>query len=69
LINLWKVAVACAAMAALVLLMRREVDARGVNSVVQLALISMFGAVVYIGALSALGVRLSHYLRGLGAPA
>jgi O-antigen/teichoic acid export membrane protein len=65
--NLWKVAVASAAMAVLVLVLRHEMGERAVNAVVELALTGAFGAAVYVVALSALGVRFRHYLVGLGA--
>jgi O-antigen/teichoic acid export membrane protein len=68
-INLWKVAAACAAMAALVLMMRHGLQGRDISAVVELALSAFFGAAVYLAVLAALGVRLKHYLNGLGAPA
>jgi O-antigen/teichoic acid export membrane protein len=66
LIGLWKVAAACAAMAALVLMMRHELYGNDLNVVVELILTAAFGAVVYVGTLSALGVRLRPNLREVG---
>jgi PST family polysaccharide transporter len=58
LIGLWKVAAACAAMAVLVMMMRHELYGRDLNAVVELVLTAALGVVVYLGTLSALGVRL-----------
>jgi O-antigen/teichoic acid export membrane protein len=58
LINLWKVAAACATMALLVMMMRHELHGRGLNAVVELVLTAAVGVAVYVGTLAALGVRL-----------
>jgi PST family polysaccharide transporter len=67
-VNLWKVAVASAIMVLLVLVLRHELDGRGISSTVQLLLIAVSGAAAYIGTLSALGFRFRQYLVGLGVP-
>jgi O-antigen/teichoic acid export membrane protein len=56
--NQWRVAVSCAAMALLVLLLRHQLDGSNLNGLVELGITAAFGAMVYIGALYALGVRL-----------
>jgi PST family polysaccharide transporter len=58
LLNLWKVAFAGAAMTIAVLWLRSKLDGTDVHHVVQLVLISTFGAAAYGLALLALGVRL-----------
>jgi PST family polysaccharide transporter len=65
--NLWKVAVACAAMAALVVAMRHQVVGRDFNAIIELALTALFGAGVYVASLSLLGVRFKQYLNGVAA--
>jgi O-antigen/teichoic acid export membrane protein len=59
--NLWKVGVACAAMAFLVLILRHELAGRDLNAFIELSLTAAFGAGVYIGALFVLGVRFKGY--------
>jgi O-antigen/teichoic acid export membrane protein len=66
LIGLWRTAAACAAMATLVPLMRHEVQGIGHNAIVELILSAGFGAMVYAGALSVLGVRLRPSLQAVG---
>ena len=56
--NLWKVAVAAAAMAVVVWLLRDELAGRNYPHVVELALAIAAGAATYAGALLLLGVRL-----------
>jgi O-antigen/teichoic acid export membrane protein len=63
--NLWKVGAACAAMAVLVLILRHELAGNGLNEVIELALTAAFGAVVYVGALFVLGVRLKDYFEAV----
>ena len=65
--NLWRVAAASVAMAAIVLMVRHELRGRELGDLTQLALIAALGAAVYAATLSALGVRIRHYLSGLGA--
>jgi PST family polysaccharide transporter len=66
-LNLWKVAAASLAMTVLVLMMRHQVDGRSIDAVVELAMTALFGAIVYLTALSGLGIRLKHYLNRIGA--
>jgi O-antigen/teichoic acid export membrane protein len=56
--NLWKVAVSCAVMALLVLFLRHQLVGRNLNELIELGVTAAFGAMVYIGALFVLGVRL-----------
>ncbi|UCF54039.1 MAG: hypothetical protein JSV48_06790 [Bradyrhizobium sp.] len=65
--NLWRVAAASVAMAAIVLMVRHELRGRELGDLTQLALIAALGAAVYAATLFALGVRIRHYLSGLGA--
>lgn len=60
--NLWKGAAACAIMAALVLIFRNEISAMQLNAVLELGLTALFGGLVYIGSLFALGVRFKDIL-------
>lgn len=55
--NLWRVAVSCAAMTFVVLLLRHQLDGRNVSMLVELGLAAALGGTVYAGALFALGVR------------
>jgi O-antigen/teichoic acid export membrane protein len=55
--NLWKVGAACAAMALSVLMLRYGLAGRGLNTFIELGVTAGFGVAVYVGALSALGVR------------
>ncbi len=66
LIGLWKVAAACAAMAALVLMMRHEFFGFNLDAVVELILTTAFGALFYVGTLFALGVRFRSDLQAVG---
>lgn len=61
--NLWQVGAACAAMAFLVLTLRHALAGNHLNDIIELALTAAFGAVVYVGTLFALGVRLKGYLK------
>jgi O-antigen/teichoic acid export membrane protein len=61
--NLWRVAAACAAMAAAVLMLRHELSSAVTNSLVQLILTGAAGAIVYVGALFALGMRIRDLSR------
>jgi O-antigen/teichoic acid export membrane protein len=64
--NLCKVAAACAAMALLVFILRRELAGTDLNVFIKLSVAAAFGAAVYVGALLLLGVRFNDYLpRGL----
>lgn len=56
--NLWRVAVSCAVMALLVLFLRDQLDRRNLNVLIELGVTAAFGAMVYIGAIFVLGVRL-----------
>ena len=58
LVNLWKVAIAGAAMSAAVLGLRRGIEPRGWTPVVTLAACAATGAAVYAASLLALGLRL-----------
>jgi O-antigen/teichoic acid export membrane protein len=61
--NLWQVAVACAAMAASVLLLRHGLNEIQPNEALELIVTAMLGAVAYAGMLLAVGVRPSTYLK------
>jgi PST family polysaccharide transporter len=56
--NLWRVAVASALMALLVLLLRHQLDGTNLNALVELGFTAAVGGIVYAGTLFALGVRL-----------
>ena len=64
--NLCKVGAACAAMALLVFILRRELAGTNLNVFIELSVTAAFGAAVYVGTLLLLGVRFNDYLpRGL----
>jgi len=56
--NIWKLILAGAAMAIVVVLLRREISAWGWNDIAELALIAPAGAAAYVAALFALGLQL-----------
>jgi PST family polysaccharide transporter len=56
--NLWQIGAACFLMALMVLLFRYNVAGKNLHLLVELGLTAIFGAMVYVGALYALGVRL-----------
>lgn len=64
--NLWKIAAASTVMTLLVLLLRFNLAGRNVNVILELGLTAAFGAIVYVCALYALGIRLSGYIAGSG---
>jgi PST family polysaccharide transporter len=59
--NLWKVVAACSLMALLVLILRHELAGKHLNMVFELVFTAAFGALVYVGALFALGLRLKGF--------
>ncbi|HXI07851.1 MAG TPA: lipopolysaccharide biosynthesis protein [Bradyrhizobium sp.] len=61
--NLWKVAAACAAMAAFVMLARSVLAGTGAGSLASLMVAATSGAVVYACALLALGFRPGRYIK------
>jgi len=60
--GLWQVATACAVMTVLVLGLNHELAGIHFASATKLAVISGFGAAVYLGALLGVGVRLKSYV-------
>ncbi|MEZ2126353.1 MULTISPECIES: oligosaccharide flippase family protein [unclassified Sinorhizobium] len=56
--NIWKVALAAAAMAIVVVVLRRAIFAWGWNDIGELALVATTGAAVYVAVLFALGLKL-----------
>jgi O-antigen/teichoic acid export membrane protein len=56
-VNQWKVAVSCAAMAILVLFLRHQLDGTNLSGPVELGVTAASGAIVYISGLAVLGVR------------
>jgi PST family polysaccharide transporter len=61
-VGLWQVAAACAVMTVLVLGLKHELAGMHITSAIKLAVISGFGAVVYLGALLGVGIRLKSYV-------
>jgi PST family polysaccharide transporter len=59
--SLWKIGAACAAMAVTVVLLRTELPEGLLNQFIELGLTAGFGALVYLGALYALGSRPKDY--------
>jgi O-antigen/teichoic acid export membrane protein len=60
--GLWQVAAACAVMTVLVLGLKHELVGINLASAIQLVVISGFGAAVYLGTLSGVGIRLKSYV-------
>jgi O-antigen/teichoic acid export membrane protein len=60
--NLWRVAASCAVMTVVVLALKYQLAREGFNPTIDLILLSVSGAVAYVGALLGLGLRIRSYL-------
>jgi O-antigen/teichoic acid export membrane protein len=65
--GLWRVAAACAVMTVLVLGLKHELAGINLASAIKLVVISGFGAAVYLGTLSGVGIRLKSYVEAVRA--
>jgi PST family polysaccharide transporter len=63
--NLWQVAAACAVMTVLVLGLKQGLAGTHLTAVCELALVSLFGAAVYIGSLFGFGMRLKSHVEAI----